>query len=122
MSDAAILALAWLAVAVHAVVAALAWRRPGGAPHVPLLNLVVALAVLAYWAPRWYGYATRGVTWYATDQLIPLYALVVGGLAAASLAGRPHAGALQWIAFAIDALALLAAALFFSFFRMNRLF
>ena len=122
MSDAVILALAWLAVAAHALVAVLAWRRPGGAPLVPSLNLVVALAVLGYWASRWYGYATRGVTWYATDQLIPLYALVVGGLAAASLAGRLHAGAPQGIAFGIDALVLLAAALFFSFFRMNRLF
>ena len=122
MSDAAIVALVWLAVAAHGAVAAFAWRRPGGAPLVPLLNLVVALCVVAYWAQRWYGYATRGITWYASDQLMPLYAIVVASLAVTGLAGRHSASALHWIAFGIDALMLLAAALVLSFFRTNRLF
>ena len=41
-------------------------------PLLPMLNLAVAACVLAYWAHKWYGYLTRDITWYASDQAIPL--------------------------------------------------
>jgi len=119
MNDTALKAVAWLAVAVHAAVGVAAWRRPAGPPLVPLLNLVAALCVVAYWAQAWYGYLAQGVTWYATDQLLPLYAIAVCILSALALAGRGPGALAHWIVFAVDALVLLAAALFFTVFRMK---
>jgi hypothetical protein len=78
--------------------------------------------VLAYWGRRWFGYLFRGITWYATDQLIPLCALLVFILAILTLSGRYNGVGLHWVIFVITTLVLLAAALFFSFFRMTRLF
>ena len=91
-------------------------------PLVPLINLAVALCVLAHWAQRWYGYIAKGVTWYVSDQVLPLCAMLICVLSGATLFGRYHGTAPHWVVFGIDALALLAAALFFTFFKMNRLF
>lgn len=120
--------LAWIGVAAHLVVSVLALRRPAGLPAhplLPLLNFAVAVCVLAYWAHAWYGYAARGVTWYASDQIVPLYAVTVAVASGLALAGRydgrlAHWG--QWVAFAIDALALAGAALYLTFARFDRLF
>lgn len=122
MSDTALKAVAWLALAAHVVVGVAAARRPTAAPLVPLLNLVVALCVVGYWAQRWYGYLAHGVTWHAADRLLPLAALAVCMLAGLTLAGRLHAAVLHWIVFGVDALAALAAVAFVTFFRMDRLF
>ena len=78
--------------------------------------------MLAYWIPKWYSDAIQGITWYATDQLVPLYALLVAALAVATLSGRYLSPVPHWVVFVIDALVLLAAAVFFSLFRMDRLF
>ena len=74
--------------------------------------------------PWWYRYLFRGVVWSATDQLFPLYGAALCVLAWFTLRGRgPAPGmAAHWVAFGVDALALLAAAAFFAFFRMDRLF
>jgi hypothetical protein len=125
--------LAWIAVAAHLVVGvvSVASRRPAGLPTHPLrwllpaLNLIVAACVLAYWARAWYGYATRGVTWYASDQLVPLYAAAIAVASALTLAGRfdGRVGqSIQWLAFGVDALAVTAAALYLTFMRIDRLF
>lgn len=114
--------VAWLAVAVHAAVMVAVRRRMTGFSVVPLVNLATALCVLAYWVPRWYGYATRGITWYVSDQALPLCAILVCVLSGMSLAGRYHGTLPHWLVFGVDGLALLAAALFFTFFKMNRLF
>ena len=123
--------IACIGVAAHLVVGVMALRRPAGLsappllPLVPLLNLAVAVCVLGYWAHDWYGYLMRGVTWYASDQLVPLYAAVVAVLSALALAGRYDgrlAHGFQWFVFAVDALVLVAAALFLTFARFNRLF
>lgn len=88
----------------------------------PLLNLTTAAGVLAYWGYRWYGYLFQGVTWYASDQLVPLYAILVCALSVISLSGRHQATALNWVAFAIDSVVVIGAVLFVTFFRMRRLF
>jgi hypothetical protein len=121
MSNAAMIAVAWLALAVQLLVGIVA-RQRGAIPLIPLLNLAAALGVLAYWGQRWYKYLFQGVIWYATDQLIPLYAILVCILAVLTLSGRYPGVLLNWLVYGVDTLVLLAAALFFSFFRINRLF
>lgn len=118
MSDAWLKTLAWLGVVVHLVVGVVA-RRLGDVRPVAAVNLVVALGVLAYWANEWYGYVTRGYSWSASDQLIPLYAFAVAVLAGLTFAGWRGAAVPDWIAFVVDGLVLLAAGLFAIFFRMK---
>lgn len=122
MSNAALIASTWCAFALHVLVGLIALRRWSNLPVLPLLNLAVALSVLAYWLPKWYSYVNQGISWYASDQLVPLYAVLVGALAVFTLTGRYAGTGLHWTVFAIDALVLLAAAVFFSLFRMDRLF
>jgi hypothetical protein len=115
-------AIAWLALAVHIAVGVATLRRVSALPLLPLLNLAVAVGVLGYWIPRWYGYLVRGVHWYATDQIVPLYALVVCGLAMSTLTGRPMSNVPHWIVFGIDTMVLIGAVVFFALFKINRLF
>ena len=119
--------LAWLGVAAHlcVVVVALSWRAERS-PHrlLALLNLAIAICVLAYWAQVWYGYVARGITWYATDQLLPLYAIAVAVASGLALTGRfvgRLAFGIQWFVFAVDAIVFIAAALYLTFARFDRL-
>ena len=122
MRDSAILATAWLGFAAHVLVGVIAWRDRSYISLIALLNLTTAACVLAYWACRWYGYLFRGITWYATDQVIPLYAVLAAVLAGLALSGRYPATVPNWLVLAFDGVVLLGAALFFSFFRLDRLF
>ena len=122
MSNVVLMAMAWLAVIAHVAIGVLAWRRVSELPLVVFLNLAVALGMLAYWVQQWYGYIGKGITWYAIDQLLPLYALLVAVLAGLTIVGRTSATLPHWLIFGIDAVALLGVALFATFFRMNRLF
>ncbi|MEO8200222.1 MAG: hypothetical protein ABI679_06865 [Gemmatimonadota bacterium] len=122
MSDSSILVVVWMAVITHVIAGIVAGRRMTAFPVVPLVNLVVALCVLAYWVQRWYGYIVKGITWYATDQLLPLLAILAAVLSVLSLTGRFHNAWPQWIIFGVDLFVLLGAALFFMSFRINRLF
>ncbi|HSE68698.1 MAG TPA: hypothetical protein VLB12_17025 [Gemmatimonadales bacterium] len=122
MSDFGVAAIAWIALGLHIGVGVVALRNGRPRPLVPILNLTSALCVLAYWGHRWWGYLFRGVTWYASDQLIPLYALLVCVLALVTLSGRHPAVALNWIVFLFHTVVLVAAVLFLKFFRLNRLF
>ncbi|HTE47519.1 MAG TPA: hypothetical protein VK636_19915, partial [Gemmatimonadaceae bacterium] len=99
----------------------IAWRRPSSIPLVPLMNLIVALCVLGYWVQRWYSYVFKGITWYATDQLVPAYALMALVIAALAISGRLSAPLPNWLIFGIDAIVIVAAALFFTFVRIDRL-
>ena len=117
--------LAWTGLAAHLVVGAVALRRPAPPPThrlLPLLNLGVALCVLAYWVRVWYGYVARGVTWYVSDQMVPLYAIVVAVLSGTALAGTYDGRLAHWIVFVVDTLALAGAALYLTFARFDRLF
>lgn len=111
MDNLALQLVTWGIFATHLAVGLVGRRRKSGIPLVPLLNLVIALGVVTYWAQRWVTYA-RGVTWYWTDQLIPLYALAVCILSALGLAGRLRARWPHWVVFGAHSLVLLAAALF----------
>ena len=122
MSDAVIKVVTWLALATQLLAGIAVWRQKAPVSVIAALNLVAAACVLAYWGRRWYGYLFRGITWYATDQLIPLCALLVFVLAILTLTGRYDGVALHWMIFGITTLVLLAAAVFFSFFKMTRLF
>ena len=54
--------------------------------------------------------------------MLPACALLAGILSALNLLGRYQGLAVQWLIFGVTTAVLLAAALFFSFFRMTRLF
>lgn len=113
MKDATILALVVFALVLHLLVGVLVGTRRTDLPLLPLLNVAVALCVLGYWIPRWYAYATKGIIWYASDQLVPFYAIVVCLLSGVALAGRYRGSVPHWIVFGVDAAVLLAAALYF---------
>lgn len=119
MNNTVIAAIAWVGLAVHLVVAAVAWRSGAARPLVPLVNLITASCVVLYWAQRWYGYLFRGITWYATDQLLPVYALLVCALAAATLAGRVNATTVNGLVLLVHTVVLVLAALYLTFFRIK---
>jgi hypothetical protein len=54
--------------------------------------------------------------------LIPIYAILVCILTAVTLSGKYPAAALDWIVLVVDGVAILGAASFLTFFRMNRMF
>jgi hypothetical protein len=111
----------WLLLAIHLVVGVIVWRQKGSVTLLPVVNLAVAASVLAYWGQRWFGYLFRGITWYASDQLIPAYALVVAVVSILALSGRYSGTLFHWVVFGVDTLVVVAAVLFVTFFRMNRL-
>ncbi|MFZ1686534.1 MAG: hypothetical protein WAU70_03870 [Flavobacteriales bacterium] len=121
MKNIALIAFVWCAFAVHVFVALAAIRRWTELPVLLLLNLTMALCILAYWSMKWFSYLAHDITWYASDQLVPLYAVLVCILALLALTGRYDGPALQWTVFAIDALVLLAAAVLLSLFKIDRL-
>ncbi|HEV7990361.1 MAG TPA: hypothetical protein VGP25_00960 [Gemmatimonadaceae bacterium] len=120
MTDGVLKVLTWGAFAVHAAAAIVMRRRMVEFPLVALVNFATALCVLAYWAQRWYGYLAHGTTWYASDQLLPSYALIVCVLAAMTMANR-ISGTAQWVILAIDGVVLLGLALLFSVLRFDRM-
>ncbi len=113
--------IVWLGLAAHVTVLVLVRRRSTDAPVVAILNLAVAICVLAYWVQKWYSYIVRDITWYYTDQLVPLYAIVVCILTAVTLSTRYTLSIPHWVVFGIDAFVLGGAALFFATFRMTKL-
>ena len=121
MSNTAILLTSWLAFVLHVVVAVITLRRLSALPLMPALNGIVAICVLAYWLLRWYSYAFKNINWYWSDQLMPLCALAVLVLVVLTLIGRCTGATAHWIICIIGGLASLAVALFFTFFRMDRL-
>jgi hypothetical protein len=120
VSNVAVATVAWVGFLAHLAVGLMVRRRLVDPALLPLLNLATAALVLAYWVHRWYGYVSRGTTWYATDQLLPLYAVVVCVLAAMAMWGR-GLGAMQWMFLVIDGVALLGAAMVLSMLRFDRL-
>ena len=83
------------------------------------VNFIVAACVVVYWAQRWFGYLSRGITWSASDQFMPLYAILVCVLAGGTLAARWSATTLNWLVFTIHAVVFIGAVLFVTFFRMK---
>jgi hypothetical protein len=121
MNNTALIAFTWCAVAVHVLVAIAALRRWTTLPLVPALNLAVSLCLLAYWLVEWYGYLFRNITWYPSEQWLPLYALLACVLSLLAITGRYDTPVLSWTVFIMHSLTLLAAAVFFSLFKMDRL-
>ena len=119
MSNLVIAAIAWVGLGLHLIVGILALRSAASRQLVPALNLITAACVILYWVHRWFGYLSRGITWYASDQLIPLYAIFVCVLAGGTLASRYSAATLNWLVFAVHAVVLVGAVLFVTFFRMK---
>lgn len=109
----------FFAIHLAAVVASVRhWTTP---PLVPIVNGAVAVGVLSYWATRWYSYIFQDIKWYVSDQALPLYAAVVLAFSMATLTGSFKGTVLHGVILSIDGLTLLAAALFFTFFKMDRL-
>ena len=111
----------WLLFTSQILCGAAVATRKAPASTLVVVNLVAAGAVVAYWGWQWYGYLFRGITWYATDQLLPAYALSVVVLSLFTLFGRVEAVGVHRFIFGVHTLVLLLAALFFTFFRMTRL-
>jgi hypothetical protein len=122
VTDLLVATIAWIALGLHVVVGVATFRSGAWRPWLPLLNLTMAGGVVAYWVYRWYGYVVQGITWYASDQLVPVYAVLVCVLAVISLTSRHHLVTLNWMAFVIHGVVALGAVLFVTFFRMGRLF
>jgi len=120
-TNTAVTALVWLALVAHLMVAGIVLQQRGPVSLIPIVNLLVAGSVLVYWGQRWFGYLFRGITWYATDQLIPLYAVAVAVAALLTLSGRYSGTMVHWLAFGVNTIVLVGAALFVSFFRLTRL-
>ena len=119
MSNVALAVIAWAGIGLHLLVGILALRSAGSRQLVPAVNLMTAACVVAYWAQRWFGYVFRGITWNASDQAIPLYAICVCVLAGATLAGRYSAVTLNWLVFTVHTVVFVGAVLFVTFFRMK---
>jgi len=121
MSDASIRVVVLFAVIAHLTVGMVSWRRGSALPLLPLVNLAVAACVVVYWVVEWYGVITRGIIWYANDQLLPLYAVAVCVFSGLALGGKVVAQPVHWVIFCLQSLVLIAAALFFTFFKMTRM-
>ena len=121
MSDSSIRVLVWFAVVAHLTFGVLSWRRGSALPLLPLINLAVAGCVVAYSMVRWYGVIARGIIWHASDQLLPLYALVVCIFSGLALGGKVVAAPVHWVIFCVQSLVLIAAALFFTFVKITRM-
>ncbi len=114
-----IAAIAWVGLLLHLVVGVLALRSTGARPLVAWVNLITAACVILYWAQRWYLYLFRGVVWYATDQLVPLYAIAVCVLAAGTLGGRFAATTANGLVMLLHTVVFIGAALFLTFFKIK---
>ncbi len=121
MSNFAIAALVWLALAAHIMVGIAVWRRWTTLPLVPMLNFVMAFGVVIYWVQRWIGAYVKHYKLYATDQLLPLYAILVCLVSALSVAGKLSTTVPNWIVFALQAAVTLAAVVFVMNFKITRL-
>ncbi len=121
MSNTLLLCFSWIAVAVHLIVGLSTVRRWSDLPLLPLLNGFAAVCLLLYCMQKWYSHIVHDIRWYASDQLLPLYALCLCVLTGLALSGRYQGQWLHWAVFAVDLVVLVGAALFFTFFRMDRL-
>lgn len=122
VSNATIALLARLAAIAHVSIGILAWRRGSAMPLVPVLNLAVASCVILYSIQKWIAVFSKGIIWYASDQLLPAYAAAVCLVSMLALTGRATWSCLHYTVFAVHTIVTIAAALFFTFFRMNKLF
>ena len=113
--------LAWFALLVHVAVGILARRRPPSTTPIVWLNLAAALCVIAYAARDWYTILTRDMTWYFSDQLVPLAAVLICLLSGLTLAGRYHGTLPHWLVYGLDVFILVGAAAYLTFFKFNRL-
>ncbi|HUF19592.1 MAG TPA: hypothetical protein VMP00_02450 [Burkholderiales bacterium] len=93
-----------------------------GFPLLVGVNALIGIGVVLYWMRNWYAYAFKGINWYWTDQLFPLYAICVLIVSPLFFVGKNVGNAVHWLIFLSHALAILATALFFSFFKLDRLF
>jgi hypothetical protein len=119
MSNSLFTTLAWLGFAAHVVAGLVAWRRIGDVRLVAGVNLIVALIIVGYWTTRWYAYLADGAERNITDQLFPMFAVLVASLATGTLAGWWTLAGLHWTVLALHGLVLLGAVLYAGFFRMK---
>ncbi|MEO7996336.1 MAG: hypothetical protein ABI852_02765 [Gemmatimonadaceae bacterium] len=121
MSNTTVTVLAWLALIAHVTVGILAWRRGSAIPLVTIINFIFALSVAGYWAQRLVMALIKGLTWYGNDQVWLVYGLAVCTVSVFALTGRIAWAGLHWTIFAAQTLVCVAAVLFVSFFKINRL-
>lgn len=120
MSNAAVLALAWVTVIVHVAVGSSPGRDLQQFPLIPLVNLAVAACVLLYWGRRWYSYPFNGIAWYGTDQRVALYAVALCALSEGAIAGLIAGTKAHRLVLAVNGLTCVATALCVSRFPIKR--
>ncbi len=113
--------VAWLGFLVYVAAGVMVRRRGTGIAPIIWLNLACAACILGYWVLRWTVMIQKGMTWYVTDQILPICAILVCLLAVLSLTGRYTGTVAHWLVYGLDGILLLAVALFATFFRINRL-
>jgi hypothetical protein len=121
MKDSSITVLLAIALLAHLLIGFAVGKKIYPLVPLVLINLSIALAVLGYWAGKWYSYIFQDIQWYLSDQWLPLYAALVCCVAIGHFAGKIHP-ALHWGIFVIDLAVILAAFLFFMFFKISKLF
>lgn len=122
MSDELILLLLWSAAAAHAVIAVGSVTGRMTFTCIPACNAVVGGGIVIYWIGKWYSYLFEGIRWYLSDQWIPAYGAFVVLICAAYAVGRRPPAWLHRALFYLHTFVLLAAAVFFSTFELDRLF
>ncbi len=122
MDNTQILLLLWVSLAAHVAVAIAVLGSWLTFAWIPGLNALVSGAIVGYWLQKWYSYLFHGIRWNLTDQWIPAYGLAVLLLSAAYALGRNPGNGLHHLLFGLHGIVLLAAAVFFSTFKMDRLF
>lgn len=122
MSDEVILLALWTAVAAQAVVTVGSMTGRLAFVWVVACNAGVGGGIVIYGIVQWYSYLFEGIRWYLSDQGLPAYGLAVLLLCATYARGRRPPPWLHRTLFHLHTTLLLAAAVFFSSFELDRLF
>jgi hypothetical protein len=122
MKDSSIAVLLSIALLAHLLIGFAVGKKIYPLTPLVLINLSIALAVLGYWAGKWYSYIFDGIQWYIADQWLPLYAALICCAAIGYFAGKIIYPVLHWGIFVIDLAVIVAALLFFLLFKINKLF
>lgn len=122
MNDALLLLALWGAVAAQAVVTAGSMTGRMAFAWLVICNAGIGGGVVIYSIVQWYSHLFEGIRWYLSDQWLPAYGLAVLLLCAAYMRGPKPPTWLHRAVFHLHTALLLAAAVFFSTFELDRLF
>ncbi|MDH5179546.1 MAG: hypothetical protein OEZ39_11970 [Gammaproteobacteria bacterium] len=115
-------ALFLILLSLHIGVAVFVLQHRGDVRLPPIVNLVIAVILIIYWADRWYTYLADKVYINKASALVLLFAVVVMSISVLHLSGHEFAGTLHWVFYTVHSITLLLLLLFYRTFQRNRLF